>query len=79
MIVPCATLPPAVPEFELPAADDVVKEMIALPIAQVAELVDGVTLANTQVVEAPEYEYTVRLGLQAVGAMTEVSAFSVTC
>ncbi len=56
MIVPAATLLPAVAEAELPAAEEVVTERIELPIVHVAELVEGVTLASTQVVEAPEYE-----------------------
>jgi hypothetical protein len=54
MIVPAATLLDAV--WEVPAVEVVVNERIELPIVQVSELVDGVTLASTQVVVVPEYE-----------------------
>ena len=56
MMVPAATLLDAVWEAELPAAAAVVNERIELPTAQVSLLVEGVTLASTQVVEAPVYE-----------------------
>jgi len=54
MIVPAETAgPDAVAEFELPAADDVLKERIALPTVQGVALVEAFTLASTQVVPAP--------------------------
>jgi len=79
MIVPAATLLPAVALFELPAPAAVVNERIELPTVHMLLDVDGETEANTQVVEAPVYEYTVRLGLHAEGATTVTSAFRVDC
>ena len=43
----------AVPEAELPEAEDVEMEIREVLAVQVAELVDGVTLHKVQVVEVP--------------------------
>ena len=56
MIVPVATLLPAVAEHVLPPAEAVLHEMMVLPGVQVGVLVEGVTEINVQVVLAPVYE-----------------------
>jgi hypothetical protein len=53
MIVPAATSLDAVTEHELPAELDVPQEIISLPIDQISVVVDGLTEASTQVVDAP--------------------------
>jgi len=56
MIVPAATLLPAVWLFEFPAVAVVLNERIAMLGVQMSVLVDGFTLASTHVVETPVYE-----------------------
>ena len=56
MIVPAATVDPAVAVHEFPAADVVLHEMIEPAVAHTSELVDAVTLYSVHVVLAPLYE-----------------------
>jgi hypothetical protein len=79
MMVPAETLADAVPDIDDPAAAAVENESMLVPKVHVTEVVDGVIVANTQVVVAFEYDQTVREGLQDVGAITEGMAFGVDC
>jgi hypothetical protein len=79
MIVPAETGFDAVAVHFDPPADNVWQDMTVEPTVHVLELVDGCTVATTQVVNEPAYDQMVIEGVQAAGAITVGSALRLAC